>query len=91
MLRATITGVSALIAPDGSVLGQLGVGEQGVIRALVAGERRRTVYARWPWLPPLVCTLIALAAVAGRLPGLRRWAAVRSGPGRRTGRLQEPS
>jgi apolipoprotein N-acyltransferase len=64
LLRAAITGVSAVIAPDGSVLGQLAVGDEGVLRANVAGERLLTPYARWPWLPPLAATLIAVAALA---------------------------
>jgi apolipoprotein N-acyltransferase len=63
LLRAAITGVSAVIAPDGSVRGELGVGGEGVLRALVAGEHGLTPYARWPWLPPLAATAGALAAV----------------------------
>jgi apolipoprotein N-acyltransferase len=63
MLRAAITGVSALIAPDGSVPAKLGVGEEGVIRAQVAGETLLTPYARRPWLPPLACTAAAAAFV----------------------------
>jgi apolipoprotein N-acyltransferase len=63
MVRAAITGVSAVIAPDGSLLARLGVGEQGVIRAQVAGERWMTPYARLPWLPPLASTLVAGAAL----------------------------
>jgi apolipoprotein N-acyltransferase len=68
MLRAAITGVSAVIAPDGSVRGQLGVGEEGVIRASVAGERETTPYSRWPWVPPLAATLAAIAALAAVAP-----------------------
>jgi apolipoprotein N-acyltransferase len=64
MVRAAITGVSAVIAADGSVLAELGVGNEGVIRALVAGERWMSPYARLPWLPPLAATFLALAAVA---------------------------
>jgi apolipoprotein N-acyltransferase len=64
MVRAAITGVSAVIAPDGSLRGELGVGEEGVIRALVAGERWITPYARRPWLPPLAATVVALALLA---------------------------
>jgi len=63
MVRAAITGVSAVIAPDGSVRGELGVGSEGVLRARVAGERTMTPYARRPWLPPLAATAAALAAV----------------------------
>jgi apolipoprotein N-acyltransferase len=63
MLRAAITGVSAVIAPDGSVRGELGVGAEGVIRAAVAGEQVMTPYARWPWLPPFAATVAALTAI----------------------------
>jgi apolipoprotein N-acyltransferase len=62
MVRAAITGVSAVIAPDGSLRGDLDVGDQGTLRVRVAGERERTPYARWPWLPPLGATVLALAA-----------------------------
>jgi apolipoprotein N-acyltransferase len=62
MVRAAITGVSAVIAPDGSLRSELGVGQQGILRARVAGEHEMTPYARWPWLPPLAASLIALAA-----------------------------
>lgn len=62
MVRAAITGVSAVIAPDGSLRGELAVGEQGTVTALVAGEHGLTPYARWPWLPPLASTIAALAA-----------------------------
>jgi apolipoprotein N-acyltransferase len=62
MVRAAITGVSAVIAPDGSLRGELAVGEQGTLRAVVAGERLLTPYARWPWLPPFGASAIALAA-----------------------------
>ncbi len=64
MVRAAITGVSAVIAPDGSLRGEMEVGEQGDLRAVVAGERSMTPYARWPWLPPLGASAIALAACA---------------------------
>ncbi|HVT59208.1 MAG TPA: apolipoprotein N-acyltransferase [Thermoanaerobaculia bacterium] len=56
MLRAAITGVSALINPDGSVAAELGVFEEGVIRGRVAGSSGLTPYARRPWLPPLLCS-----------------------------------
>ncbi len=59
LLRAAITGVSAYVAPDGSVRGQLGVFREGVITARVLGLRGFTVYTRCPWLVPLLCTLAA--------------------------------
>lgn len=63
LLRAAITGVSALVGPDGSVWEQIGVFQEGVIRARVAGKKGLTPYARAAWLVPLLCTLAALGAV----------------------------
>jgi len=64
MLRSAISGVSAVIAPDGSLVSHLGVGERGVLEARVAGRRRLNLYTRAPWLVPLVAALLALAAYA---------------------------
>jgi apolipoprotein N-acyltransferase len=63
LLRAAITGVSALVAPDGSVRQEIGPFEEGVIRGRVLGEREMTPYARRPWLVPAVATVLALAAL----------------------------
>jgi apolipoprotein N-acyltransferase len=63
LLRAAITGVSAYVAPDGSVREQLGVFEEGVLRLRVLGERDLTPYSRCPWLVPALCTVLAAAAV----------------------------
>jgi apolipoprotein N-acyltransferase len=63
LLRAAITGVSALVAPDGSVRSQIGVFEEGVIRTRVAGRTGLTPYARAPWLVPLLSTAVAAFAV----------------------------
>ncbi|HEX3554044.1 MAG TPA: apolipoprotein N-acyltransferase [Thermoanaerobaculia bacterium] len=59
LLRAAITGVSAFVAPDGSVRSEIGVFREGVIRARVLGERRLTPFSRAPWLVPLLSTVIA--------------------------------
>ncbi len=64
LLRAAITGVSAVVGADGGVERQLGVGEQGVIPAAVVGRRDLTPYSRAPWALPAVC-LVAAAALAG--------------------------
>ncbi len=61
LLRAAITGVSAVIAPDGSVVGQLGVDDEGVLEAEVAPRTGLTLHSRAPWLVPGICTLLALA------------------------------
>jgi apolipoprotein N-acyltransferase len=63
LLRAAITGVSAYVAPDGSVLDQLGVYREGVIRARVLGVRGLTPYSRLPWLVPALCSVLAAVAV----------------------------
>jgi apolipoprotein N-acyltransferase len=63
LLRAAITGVSAYVAADGSVRAQLGVFRAGVIHARVLGRRDLTIYSRWPWLVPLLCTAVSVLAV----------------------------
>jgi apolipoprotein N-acyltransferase len=64
MLRAAITGVSAVIAPDGSVEQLLGVGESGTLVTRIEPRTRLTPYSRAPWLVPAVSALLALAACA---------------------------
>lgn len=64
LLRAAITGVSGVIAPDGSVPQILGVGEAGVLRARIAGRRDRSPFVRAPWAVPAALAALALAAVA---------------------------
>jgi apolipoprotein N-acyltransferase len=59
LLRAAITGVSAVIGADGSVWSQLGVFKEGVIRARVLGRTEITPYARLPWLFPFLSSLIS--------------------------------
>lgn len=52
LLRAALTGVSAAIAPDGSVRGELGVGEQGILTVPFVGRSDLAPYTRAPWLVP---------------------------------------
>ncbi|HEY4590432.1 MAG TPA: apolipoprotein N-acyltransferase, partial [Thermoanaerobaculia bacterium] len=59
LLRAAITGVSAWVDPDGSVREELGVNQEGIIRARVLGERRLTPFSHCPWLVPFLCTILA--------------------------------
>lgn len=63
LLRAAITGVSAIVGPDGSVRQQLGVGEEGVLGARVPGITDLTPYSRAPRLVPVLCLLIAAFAI----------------------------
>jgi apolipoprotein N-acyltransferase len=64
LLRAAITGVSGVIGPDGAVVGQIGVGESGVLYATFEGRHDRTLFVRAPWLVP-VLALVLVAAAAG--------------------------
>jgi len=63
LLRAAITGVSALIAPDGSVAAEIDLFREGVIRARVAGRSRLTPFARHPRRVPALCSFLAAFAI----------------------------
>ena len=72
LLRAAITGISAVVRPDGSVDSQLDVGEQGVLAAAVSGSDRLTLYSRAPWLGPGACLVMAAFAILRGRKGKRR-------------------
>jgi apolipoprotein N-acyltransferase len=57
LLRAAITGISAVVRPDGSLAGIVDVGREGSIVSGVVGRRDLTPYGRAPWLVPLVAVL----------------------------------
>ena len=63
LLRAAITGVSAVVRPDGSLASSLGVGEEGTLRARFEGRRDLSPFARAPWLVPAAAGLLAAAAL----------------------------
>lgn len=64
LLRAAITGVSAIVRPDGSVMSQIGVFREGLLRGWVPGRRELSPYARCPWLVPLLASLAAVGGLA---------------------------
>ncbi len=64
LIRAALTGISGLIDRRGQVTGRLGVGEEGVLRARLAGFRDLSPYSRAPWLVPSLCALLAILGVA---------------------------
>jgi apolipoprotein N-acyltransferase len=68
LLRAAITGVSAVIDARGEVVDMLGVGEEGVLAAKVAGRRDLSPYSRRPWLVPALAGALAILAI---IPGIR--------------------
>ncbi len=61
MVRATPTGVSAIIDARGRVRAHLGLGRQGVIDGLLPGRLPPTQYSRWRELPFCVFVVIGLA------------------------------
>jgi apolipoprotein N-acyltransferase len=67
LLRAAITGVSAVVAPDGSLRGSLGVGERGTIDAKFETRSDLSPFSRAPWAVPAACALLfAFAWLASR-------------------------
>ena len=63
MLRATNTGMTALVQPDGRVSDVLPEFERGVLRVEVQGYTGLTPYARWGDWPALGLALLILMAV----------------------------
>ncbi|HVS16268.1 MAG TPA: apolipoprotein N-acyltransferase [Thermoanaerobaculia bacterium] len=64
LLRAAITGISAVIDPWGRPLTRLGVGETGVLDWRIVGRETRTPYSRFPWLTPTVAAGLAALGLA---------------------------
>jgi len=71
MLRATNTGMTAVVAPDGEVAAVLPAFKAGALHAEVRGYQGLTPYARWGNWPAVTTALlvVALALVAGRRRG----------------------
>ncbi|WP_066459231.1 apolipoprotein N-acyltransferase [Castellaniella caeni] len=66
MLRATNTGTTAAIAPDGAVLGALDPAIPGVLDVEVQGMTGLSPYVRWGNLPVLVWSVLGLLLAARR-------------------------
>jgi apolipoprotein N-acyltransferase len=64
LLRAALSGVTAVIAPDGSLVASLGLFEEGTVTARLLGRTDLSPYGRRPWLVPLLCSLVAAALLA---------------------------
>lgn len=64
VLRAAITGVSALIASDGSLRASVDLYRESMIRGRVVGRRDLSPVSRRPWLVPLLCSVLAALALA---------------------------
>jgi apolipoprotein N-acyltransferase len=63
LVRAAITGVSALVRADGRVAAELGVFRQGTLRGTITGRTDLTPFSRVPWIVPALCALIAAVGV----------------------------
>ncbi len=74
MLRATNTGATAVIRPDGSIQAQLAPFARGVLHAEVQGYAGTTPYVRFGNAPVvlLALALLAAACMIGRNPGKNR-------------------
>jgi apolipoprotein N-acyltransferase len=66
MLRATNTGMTAIIAADGSVQAALPPFTTGVLEGEVTARRGLTPYARWGNIAFLLLAAAALTAAIGR-------------------------
>ncbi len=62
-VRAALTGISAVVEPDGSVRQLLGVGEEGVLAARIRGRGGLSPYARRPSLVPASASIVAVFAI----------------------------
>ncbi len=60
VVRAALTGISAIVDPGGEVVSQLPLDQAGVVRGRVRWRDQVTFYHRTSWLVPIVAT-IALA------------------------------
>jgi apolipoprotein N-acyltransferase len=72
MLRATNTGVTAIVAPDGAVAGRLPSFSEGVLEGRVQGRTGSTPYVTTGNAPAILACLAVLAAVAAATRAKRR-------------------
>jgi apolipoprotein N-acyltransferase len=63
IVQAAISGISAVIDPDGRVLVETGLFEQTILRASVPVRTGRTIYTRFGDYFPLVCGLGSIAGL----------------------------
>jgi apolipoprotein N-acyltransferase len=65
LIRAAITGISAVVGPDGSVRQRLPMDEMGVVSATVSGRDDKSLFSRAPWAVPALCWLGVGALLLG--------------------------
>jgi apolipoprotein N-acyltransferase len=71
MLRATNTGMTAVVTPDGAVAAKLGTFRVGTLAATVQGMQGLTPYIRWGNAPVLVAGALLLALALWRARRVR--------------------
>lgn len=66
LVRAAITGITAVVGADGSVIERLPIDEVGVLAAEVVGGSSLSPFSRAPWALPAACwMLVAFVIVRG--------------------------
>lgn len=74
VLRAALTGISAMIDPAGRVTQRIDFGASGIVRGDVPMLGASTLYQRLPWLVPAAAIAVlafAIVALRGRRGGVR--------------------
>lgn len=91
LLRAANTGISAIVAPDGSVRARLGLFETGTVRGEVTPMTGATAYVRLGDAPVLagLALLVLLGTLGGRLGAARKAPALASDDARASARRDE--
>lgn len=72
LIRAALTGVSAVVDAEGRMTAELGVGAVGRLDENVRGRRDITPYTRAPWLVPVGCLLVCSYGLASATIRRRR-------------------
>lgn len=65
VIRATVTGVSAVIAPDGRILSQLPQFERAILRTTVNAAKPDTLWVKWGLLPVSIFLVLLLGIAIG--------------------------
>ncbi len=78
LLRAAVTGISAVVDERGRIRGELPRDRQGILQGTARYLVRDTVWTRWGYRVPPLADLLALAVLVFSLARLRRSAVSRS-------------
>ena len=73
VLRATNTGISAIIAPDGSIQKTMPWWEEGMVRGKYQPLSHQTLYQKWGDMPILTLVFLALGVAVFQTCRRERW------------------